>query len=173
MSKTPDPSLGVHRVVLRSWCRCEARRNRGDHCQLCMGRTCWNKTYEHDGSVYHLVDAVLLWATGSYDGPLSGIAVHKGFACYAKSYTQYRHRTFWLYPLRDSEWKAELIHRASWIQARGEEFKGIVPPDRSPYMKRKPLGFFRIDYKDEPLGVNRIGDEWRQKRYEHFFAEDA
>lgn len=153
---------------LRSWCRCEARRNRGEHCQLCMGWRCWNKTYEHNGIVYHLVDAVLLWATGSYDGPLSGIAAYKGFACYANCFTFFRHRTFWLYPLRDIEWKAELIHRANFIQSKAEEL-----PDRSRYMKRKPLGFFRIDYEDEPLGVNRIGDESRQRQYEHFFSEDA
>jgi len=155
-------------MILPSWCRCEAKRNRGERCQLCMGRTCWNKTYESDGTIYHQLDAVLLWATGSYDGPLSGIAVHKGFACFAKSYTQFRHRTFWLYPLRASEWRSEIIVHAAGLQGNWSLVTSMSV-DRAVYMQRKPLGFFRIDYKSEPLGTNRIGDEFRQKRYEHFF----
>lgn len=150
---------------LKSWCRCEAKRNRGDFCQLCMGRKCWNKTYESNGETFHLVDAVLLWALGSYDGPLSGLAVHRSFVCYAKSYTAYRHRTFWLYPLKESEWKAELKYWSAWISASGEGFSRIDSPYREPYTIRKPIGFFRLDYSGEAWERNRIGDEYDQHRY--------
>lgn len=125
-----------------------------------MGQDCSNKTYEFNGAIYHLVDAVLLWSTNSYDGPLAGIACYKAFACYARSYTFYRDRSYWIYPLRASEWDAEIAAHVNHQEI-----------DRSRYAKRKPLGFFRIDYKSEPLGTNRLGTEWHQLRYPQYFEE--
>lgn len=155
-------------MSVQSWCRCEAKRNRGDHCQLCMGRTCWNKTYEVDGTVYHLVDAVFLWKFSSYDGPMTGIAAYKGFACYAKAYTFFRHRAFWLYPLRSEEWKTELKRYADLLNGIRHDAQ---PIDREVYSRRKPLGFFRLfGHWKNPLECNRIRDlSHFEHHYEHFF----
>lgn len=132
-------------------CRCEARRNRGEYCQLCMGRRCWNRTYEYRGTEYKLVEAILLWGLGYWDGPVSGISVYKSLPCFAESHTIFRDRSFWLYPLTTTEWKEELIARGRWLdtQLRTEI-------DRTKYMKRNPLGFFRLSSWGNPLECNRL-----------------
>jgi hypothetical protein len=155
-------------IVPYWWCHCEARRNKGEHCQLCMGRVCRNRTYEHKGTVYNLLEATLLWSTDYYDGPLAGIAAYKGLICFAKTYTWYRDRSFWLFPLRASEWAVEMQLRASWLLRKPSN---VPDPDRSVYLSRKPIGFFRLDYRGGPLVSNVIHDEYRQRQYEHLFAE--
>ncbi len=147
-------------------CRCEARRNRGQCCHLCMGRRCWNTTYEFKGTIYHLVEATMLWELTYYDGPLSGIAIHKGIACYAKTHTHDRDRSFWLYPLEPREFDRHLVDHAEFIRAyrlggTEEPRERLVQPDeRDRYLARKPLGFFRLRSMDDPRGGNRLLDQW-------------
>ena len=151
-------------------CRCEAKTAKGERCPLCMGSDCSNQTYEHNGIVYNLVEATLLWPLNRYDGPLSGIAVCGALPCYAKTYTYWRDRTFWLYPLRFSEWRDELVFHTRWITAIGN-FTDIRSPFRDDYVKRKPIGFFRLRGGSNPLESNRlVEDAHRQKSYEHLFA---
>ena len=141
----------------QSCCRCEAKCPPDEKCGLCMnGAICTNTTYEHNGKTYQLLDATLLWASSSWDGVMSGIAVYKGFVCYTRSFTMYKHRTFWLYPLSSAEWGAELVYHAQWIKTKGPDLSRLLPPNRDLYLEREPLGFFRIKPDRDPMNTNRI-----------------
>lgn len=152
-------------------CRCEANTQKGQICQSCMGRTCHNTTYYKNGEVFHLLDATILWTLGNYDGPMIGIAVHKGLACYFKCYTYYRGRSYWLYPLRSLEWDQELISRAVYISKK--HFIDKPEINRSKYIDRKPLGFFRLNNENDRWMQNSICEHYMDKYHEDKFQDWA
>lgn len=145
-------------------CRCERCMPRGQHCDCCMGHTCDNITYRYRGELFrHIDDATLLWTCNSYDGPLSGIAVCNHWPCWAVSYTFYRDRAFWMYPLTVDEWDAECKRHVYWLGV-----KGILEAevDRAVYTRRKPLGFARLrpehywNFKFNQKNVASMFEEW-------------
>jgi len=143
--------------VAKLICRCEADLPPNTVCKKCMGHDCTNLTYKYKDETYELLPATWLWTTGYYDGALSGFAIARGFPCFAKTYSDARDRSFWLYPLTKDEWTYMLYYRANPERTVKSDSIRAKPPGIWYHLAPTTWLLFERILASKPLGFYRFG----------------